>query len=122
MKPTPAIAFRRPRIPTVARQRAEARTKAKESSTRGDVLYEQLLARTREQATAGILHSPDDLPAEGDYLDDSGMPSLDKIRAAAEALAQAKPYLSVPHGDIAQGARESEAQVSFGDLIRGALR
>jgi hypothetical protein len=101
---------------------AEARTKAKEASTRGDTLAELLLTRSIEAATAGVLHDPSDLPRDGDYFADDGSPDLDKIKAAAEALAETKPYLATVRGDVAQGAKEPNPAPSFGELMRLAMR
>lgn len=114
--------FPRDYVTKLREEAAESRTAAKAASERGDELFELLLYRTAEQATAGILHDPSDLPREGDYLDDeTGFPSADKIRAAAEALAEAKPWLARPRGDVSQGAHPVNEDVSFGDLIRARL-
>jgi hypothetical protein len=109
-------------VAKLRQEAAEARTKAKEASERGDSLSELLLTRSIEQATAGILIDPTDLPRAGDYFTDAGSPDLAKIKAAAEQLATAKPYLSRPRGSVSQGARESSpAPASLGDMIRAVI-
>jgi hypothetical protein len=101
---------------------AEARTKAKEASERGDSLSELLLTRSIENAASGVLIDPADLPRSGDYFNEDGSPDLLKIRAAAEELATAKPYLSRPRGDVSQGPRESTpAPASLGDIVRSLI-
>ena len=109
-------------VAKLRQEAAEARTKAKEASERGDTLSELLLSRSIEQATAGILIDPADLPRSGDYFNNDGSPDLTKIKTAAEELATAKPYLSRPRGSVSQGARESSpTPASLGDLIRAVI-
>lgn len=123
-EPTEPQTFDAEYVTKLRAEAAEHRTKAKDEAERGEKLFELVKSRTAEQATAGILRDATDLPADGDYLDDeTGMPSVEKMRTAAEVLAEAKPWLALPRGDIKQGAQESApAMPSFGDLMRAAQR
>lgn len=88
---------------------------------RGDNLYELLLERSLEQGTAGILSDPSALPRDADLYDDNGLPDVDKIRAAATTLADAKPQLAPVRGDVGQGVRETRTEETWSSLFRNAF-
>lgn len=114
--------FDREYVTRLREEAAQHRVAAKEAAERGDALAELLLARSVEQATAGILRDPSDLPFDESFVTDTGAPDLDAIRSAAEALTSTKPYLAAVAGDVSQGVRESAPAVqSLGDAIRAAL-
>lgn len=111
--------FPRDYVEQLRREAAEHRTKAKRADELELMLLETLIAR----AGSGVLHDPEDV-WEGkevdDFLDEDGMPSLEKVRTAVEELVERKPHLAVqkPRGDIDQGAREQPTSPNLLDLIR----
>lgn len=89
---------------------------------RGDNLYELLLRRSIEQGTAGVLTDPASLSRDADlYDDETGLPDVEKIRAAAVALADAKPQLAPVAGNIGQGVRETVQADTWSTVFRNAV-
>lgn len=94
---------------------AEQRVKGRRSET----LSARLV--TAYAAATGLLADPDDLRADpADLVDDDGLPDPGKVRAAVETLIEAKPHLAsrTPRGDIDQGARDDENELSLSEFLR----
>jgi hypothetical protein len=85
----------------------EADDRAAAAGERADRLLAALWDARRAQATADVLADPTDLDGTVEMLDDDGVPDPDRIKAAAEALVEAKPHLAARKvvGDVGQGAR-----------------
>lgn len=94
---------------------AEARTKAKQA----EALADRLKTLAGEHAAGPILRDPADLTWSDDFLESDG-PTLNKIRAAAEALTVSKPYLAQVSGDVGQGQHTDQYEpLSLSALLRG---
>jgi hypothetical protein len=105
--------FPRRYVEALRTENAELRVKGKSVDTIRDALRAAVL----KQACTGILQEP--IPWDDQYDDDSGLPDPEKIRAAAEDLAEKKPWLSRPHGDAGQGFRGGQSDtVNLADLLR----
>lgn len=109
--------FPRAVVEQLREEAAAARVKAKKA----DEYAERMRSLAIVAATRGVLADPTDLPYADDFDDETGLPDLSKITAAAEALVAAKPHLGRVRGDAGQG-RHSEphpAAVSLSALMRG---
>lgn len=107
--------FPRAYVEQLRQEAAENRKKAEQVST----LREALHAAYLRLGTQGILHDPEALAWSEDFTGEDGLPDVERIRAAAEALAEAQPWLSRPRGDVGQGYRgETSDAVSLADLLR----
>jgi hypothetical protein len=93
----------------VAREQAET---ARDTATaKATALHNRVLALEVREHARGILADPDDLTRyveTGTLLDDDGEPVREKIKAAAEALAQERTHLRAKRStvDVGQGSRE----------------
>lgn len=108
--------FSRAYVEKLRAENAENRTKAK----RADELAARLLAVTVEQATAGILADPTDLPVSSDLYDEDGYPDVDRIEEAARELVARKPHLADrrPTGPLEQGPRDQAKGVNLASILR----
>ena len=107
--------FDRAYVQKLRDEAAANRVKAK----RADEAETRLRTLSVEAATRGVLQDPTDLAWSDDLNDEDGWPDHDKIRAAAEALAEKKPHLGRPAGDVGQGRHsEDEDTVSLSGLLR----
>jgi hypothetical protein len=86
-----------------------------------------LLDAVIREGTAGILEDADDLWRDrevDEFLDDAGLPSVERVREFASALAKAKPHLAArrhPTGNIDQGAKTEQLEaVSLAARLREA--
>lgn len=105
--------FPRAYVEELRREAAEHRTRAAVADTFRDALRAAVL----EKASTGVLAEPIEWDDEFDGED--GLPDAEKIKAAAEALALEKPWLSRPHGDAGQGFRgEDCGTVDLAGLLR----
>ena len=104
----------------VRKEAAERRVLLREAETQRDAFRDRLRSAVVQQATAGILADATDLPWQDDFSDDDGFPDAEKIKAAAEALADAKPHLARARGDARQGYRgHSTEGVDLAQMLRG---
>jgi hypothetical protein len=72
-----------------------------------------------EAAVRGVLQDPTDLAWSEEYADDDGWPDDVRIREAAEELAQRKPHLGRPGGDVGQGRHsDDQERVSLVGLLK----
>ena len=94
------------------------RLKAKEATEALDPTRDALRAAICREASNGVLH--DVIGWDDAFNDDDGLPSLEKAREAAEALAVEKPHLGRVRGDAGQGFRGdgSDAVVDLAGLLR----
>ena len=106
--------FPREYVETLRQEAAENRKKAKDV----DTLREALRVAFLKEGSAGILREP--IEWSDDFTDsETGLPDAEKIKAAAEALAADKPWLSLPRGDAGQGFRGDDSDtVSLADMLR----
>lgn len=108
--------FSREYVETLRAEAATHRVAAK----RAEAFEVALRAATIREAAGPVLQDVDDLAWSDDFIDEeSGLPSAELIRAAAEELADRKPHLARVRGDIGQG-RHSETTEEFS--LAGALR
>jgi hypothetical protein len=113
--------FPRTYVEELRAEAAENRRRAKEAAEQVDTLRTALQEALCREASAGVLHEP--IAWHEDYADEeTGLPDVEKVKAAVEALAQDKPWLSRPRGDVGQGFRgeESDAVDLAGMLRQGA--
>lgn len=101
----------------------ELRAEAKENrlaAARADYLNTEVRRLAIREATRGLLTDPEALPWSDDYTEDeTGLPDHDRLLAAAQALARAKPWLSRPRGDVGQGQHsDAPAGISLSELLR----
>lgn len=108
--------FPRAYVEKVRQEAAEHRKKAAQVDTMREALHAAYL----RLGTQGILHDPEALPWSDDYADpETGLPDADRIRSAAEALADEQPWLSRPRGDVGQGFRgETSDAVNLAGMLR----
>jgi hypothetical protein len=100
----------------VEQLRAENAARRKEAE-QVTPLREALQVAYLRQGCDGILHDP--ISWSDDFNDDDGLPDLDKIKAAAEALAAEKPHLARVRGDAGQGFRGDDSDaVDLAELLR----
>jgi hypothetical protein len=83
----------------LAKLRAEAarrRVEAREATERADELARRLTAAVIASEAGPLLADPEDLGRfhDGPLTDDAGFPDPAAVRAAAEALAEARPHLA----------------------------
>lgn len=99
--------------------REEAK-KAREKAKRVDFFETEVRRLAVREATRGILTDPEALAWDDSFTDEeTGLPDAEKIKSAAEALVQAKPYLARPRGDVGQGKHSGEQGISLVSLLRG---
>jgi hypothetical protein len=109
----------------LAKLRAEAarrRVEAREATERADELARRLTAAVVAAEAGSLLADPEDLARFTDepLTDDDGYPDPAKVRAAAEALAEARPHLAARRfAPIDQGADSADPG---GFDLAGALR
>jgi hypothetical protein len=109
--------FPRAYVEELRTENKDLRTKAKDV----DKYREAAMLAARRLATAGILHSPDDLPISDEFWAEDGLPDYEKIRKAAEELASERPYLARARGSVGQGARpEPSPEFSLAAALRKA--
>jgi hypothetical protein len=97
--------------------RAENAARRKDADQVGP-LREALQDAYLRQACEGVLHDPISWSEEFNNPE-TGMPDPEKIRAAAEALAEEKPHLARVRGDAGQGFRGSESDsVDLAGILR----
>lgn len=103
---------------------ASYRIKLKEANQVKDGAIEKLRALTLASAGAGVLADPlYSLEWDDVWNGDDGLPDPEKVKAAAEQLAEARPFLARgPRGDIAQGVHNDSATgiASLSELLRMA--
>jgi hypothetical protein len=107
--------FPRAYVVRLREEAAEHRTRAK----RAEEAETRLRAAAVGQAAAGVLTDPTDLAWSEDLADEAGWPDPVRIRAAAEALVERKPYLGRPTGDVGQGRHsDQDDAVSLVSMLR----
>ncbi|KAA1376122.1 hypothetical protein [Aeromicrobium fastidiosum] len=111
--------FSREYVETLRAESAENRLKAKKADD-----YLAALQSAAIEHTAGrVLQDASNLPWSDEFNDpESGMPSPELIRAAADSLAKEKPHLSKVGGPTQQGFRGNESdaeEVSLVGLLQG---
>ena len=99
---------------------AEARVRA----GRVDDYAAELFRVVVEREAAAYLRNGSDLHLEPtDYLNSDGYPDVERIREAAQALVEERPYLARVSGPVGQGPREpAEPAVTLGGLLRAAAQ
>ncbi|SER12181.1 hypothetical protein [Microlunatus flavus] len=99
------------------------RTEAKEQrvkASRADYLATEVRRLAIREATRGLLADPSVLSWSDEFEGEDGLPDHDALRAAAEALADAKPWLARPRGDVGQGRHSTgDDAPSLSALLRG---
>ena len=94
--------------------------KNRKRAAMADNLREALQIAYLEKGTTGVLVDAGDLAWTDEFNDpESGLPDVDRIKEAAEALVADKPHLGRVRGDAGQGVRDQSVQ--NGD-IHGLLR
>ena len=102
----------------VAQLRNEAR-EHRVKAQRADFLATEVRRLATREAVRGVLTDPEALAWSDDFEGEDGLPDHDKLRAAAEALATARPWLARVRGDIAQGEHsDAPAGLSLSELLR----
>jgi len=101
-------------VQELRQEAAEHRTRA----ARADTYRDALRAAVLDAASAGALREP--LPWSDDYDNpETGLPDAERIAAAVEELAAAKPWLAKPSGDVGQGFRGEESDtVNLAEVLR----
>ena len=97
--------------------------KYRQRAGRADEATQRLLDATVRSAASSHLADPTDLLTFADpdeLVDGDGWPDVERITAAAEALAATKPHLAPrrPRGDIGQGATPSSQPVNLAAMMR----
>lgn len=104
----------------VEKLRAEAashRTTGQEARREALLLREALQSAALREGCAGVLHEP--VEWSEDFIGEDGLPDVDRVREAAEALAEDKPHLARVRGDAGQRFRGTESgTVDLADLLR----
>jgi hypothetical protein len=109
--------FDRKYVEELRRESAEHRMKAKEADEKLTAFRDAYRAALLREASAGVLHDP--IGWDDSFEGEDGLPDPEKMRAAAEALAEAKPWLGRPRGDVGSGYRgEQPDTVDLADLLR----
>jgi hypothetical protein len=113
-----AETFPRSYVEQLRKENAEQRQRAKNA----DKLRDDLLTGAIQGITNGIIFDPTDLPVEPEFWDEeTDRPNYERIRDAAVALAERKPYLARARGRVGQGRQpEPETGVSLHDIMRRA--
>jgi len=107
--------FSREYVETLRAENKEARLKAQ----RADFLATHVRTLATREACRGIINDPESLGWRGEFEGEDGLPDHDKLRAAAEELATAKPWLARPRGDVGQGQHsDAPAGLSLSELLR----
>lgn len=103
-------------VKELRQEAAENRKKAEQV----DSLRAALQTAYLREGTSGVLHDPEALVWSDDFNDEeTGLPDVVKIKEAAEALAEERPWLSRARGDAGQGFRgEQSDSVDLADLLR----
>lgn len=97
--------------------RAESRQNRIRAS-RADFLATHVRTLATREACRGVVSDPEALPWDDAWVSEDKI-DHDAIRAAAEALAIAKPWLSRPRGTIGQGEHsDAPAALSLSELLR----
>lgn len=106
-----ADVFSREYVETLRKENAARRTEV-------EPLRLALREAYLEKGSAGVLHDP--VPWDDAFTDEeTGLPDVEKIKAAAEALAQEKPHLARVRGDAGQGFRgEQSDSVDLASMLR----
>jgi hypothetical protein len=98
---------------TVVDESIKNRKKAKVA----DALRAALQAAVCKQASADVLHEP--IEWSEDFNGENGLPDAEKISEAVATLAESKPWLSRPRGDVGQGLRGEESDaVDLAQMLR----
>lgn len=112
--------FSREYVQQLRQEAAEGRTKAKEHEELASKLdsiataYREALCR---EASAGVLHEA--IQWDDAFNGEDGLPDVEKIREAVGKLADEKPWLSRPRGDVGQGFRGQESDsVNLAGILR----
>jgi hypothetical protein len=114
--------FSREYVEGLRSENASLRVRAK----RADELHTRLLDAVVREGTAGVLEDPDDVWRDREvdaFLDDAGLPSVERVREVAQELAKSKPHLARrrPTGHIDQGAKTEQLEaVSLAARLREA--
>lgn len=112
----PKFEFTRAYVEELRAENKEARLMA----SKADYLLTEVRRLAIKEACRGVLTDPEALAWDDTFQTEDGLPDHAALKAAAEALATAKPWLSRPRGDVGQGQHGTgDEALSLSALLRG---
>lgn len=109
--------FPRVYVEKLRRQSAVYRTEGQQAQRDVVLLREALQAAALREGCSGILREP--VAWTEDFIGEDGLPSVERVREAAETLATEKPHLARVRGDAGQGFRGVESDsVNLAEVLR----
>lgn len=111
--------FDRAYVEKLRAEAAEHRTSRKSAEQERDHYRDHYRSLAVSQAVSSILADPTDLAWSDGYLDADGLVDAERVRTAAERLADSKPHLARVRGDIGQGYKSEEVSaVDLAEMLR----
>ncbi|HEX9993820.1 MAG TPA: hypothetical protein VGB14_12905 [Acidimicrobiales bacterium] len=122
--PEDADTFPRSYVERLRAEAADRRTAARDAEARAEALTRRLLTAEVARAVDGVLADGDDLTAHvpaAELVGEDGLPDAERIRAAAEALAERKPHLAARRfGEADLGVRRQAPSFDLAAVLRDA--